>query len=418
LNINVEKIDDINYVVSGSVDNSVIEQKIEALTNKAKKESKDEEIKEEQIQQVAAEEVFREFIDAGVEKAGIDVESLLGQPGLKRYEKTADKVIFEVELATSPEIDFIGVTFDDILPSYTKPTADEKAIEKKMKEFSINQAPFTPLASPKAVENGDVTVIDFTGFVDGKEFEGGKAEKFNLKIGSKSFIEGFEDQLIGMEYGEERTVTITFPTEYSQKDLAGKSAEFHVKLHEIQEQIPIAIDDALAQKILGNPSAKVKQLKEKFSDQIVSEELSQLYMDELKPVIVEGLLKKFQFTLPNNIVEQEIFAKANEKIQYLPEQERNTILKDKEKLLSIRESVRQDAENTIKKALIVEAMAKKEGIEADEQEAIAALTYQAMMVKQNPQALIKYYQENKLMHTVQLALIEDKLFGKMLGFDK
>ena len=418
MNITVEKIDDINFIISGSVDNSVVEQKVKALTKEAKKTSDDKKITDEQIQQVAAEETFREFIDAGVKEAGVDVNYLLGQPGLKRYEKKEDKVFFEVELATSPEISFDGITFDDILPSYTKPKASDEAVEKKMEEFAIKQAPFTAIESPKPLEDGDVAVIDFVGTVDGVEFEGGKAEKFNLKIGSKSFISGFEDQLIGMEYGEERTITVKFPENYSQTDLAGKDAQFAVKLHEIQEQTPLVIDDAYAQKILNKPTATVAQLKARFSDQIVSEELSDLYMRELKPVIIEGVLKKFNFTLPNNIVEQEIFAKVNEQLQMMPEDQRTAIVQDKDKLVSIRESVRQDAENTIKKAIIVEAMAKKENIEATEQEAISALTYQAMMTGQNPQALIKHYTENKMMHTVQLALVEDKLFGKMLGFDK
>jgi len=418
VNITVEKIDDINFIISGSVDNSVIENKVEALIKEAEKTSKDNEVSEEQIQQVAAEETFREFIDAGVKEAGVDVNYLLGQPGLKRYEKKEDKVFFEVELATSPEISFDGITFDDILPSYTKPKATPEAIEKKLKEFSLSQAPFTPIKTPKALEDGDIAVIDFVGSVNGKEFEGGKAEKFNLQIGSKSFIAGFEEQLIGMEYKQERTINIDFPKEYSQVDLAGKEAQFVVKLHEIQEQIPLKIDDAYAQKILNKPTATLKQLKDRFSDQIVSEELSELYMRELKPVIIEGLLKKFDFILPNNIVEQEIFAKVNEQLQMLPENQRKEIVQDKEKLVSMRESVRKDAQATIKKAIIIEALGKKENVEATEQEAISALTYQAMMAKQNPQALIKYYQENNLMHTVQLALVEDKLFGKMLGFDK
>jgi trigger factor len=415
--ITVEKVDDINFIVKGSVDNSVIEQKVAKLKEEAAKETSDEKVTDEKIEQVASEQVFREFIDAGVKEANIKVEELLGQPGLKKYERKETTVYFEVELSTSPEID-VDVELDDIVPSYTKPKADPQAVEEKLKEFAVKQAPFTAIEEPKALEEGDVAVIDFKGSIDGEAFEGGSAEKFNLKIGSKSFIAGFEEQLLGMEYGEERTITVTFPEEYQAKDLAGKEAQFEVKLHEIQEQKAVTTDDAFAQKILNDKNATIDTLKEKLADQVTSQELSHLYMTELKPKIVEGLLTKFDFTLPNNIVEQEIDAKVREQMQHLDEKEQTSLLQDKEKFFELRDSVREDARASIKNALIVEALAKKEGIGADEQEAISALTYQAMMSGQDAQALVKYYQENHLMNSVILALIEDKLFGQMLGFNR
>lgn len=415
-NITIEKIDDINYIVKGSIDNTVIEQKVEQLKEAAKDDTEND-MTDEQIEQEAASQAFREFIDAGIEKAEIEVETLLGQPGLKKYEKKQDEVLFEVEIATSPEIN-LDVSLDDVIPSFTKPTASPEDIEKKLLEFATNQAPFTKIDNPKAVENGDVAVIDFKGYIEDEAFEGGSAEKYNLKIGSQSFIEGFEEQIIGMEYGEERDIIVTFPKDYSSADLAGKEAKFVVKLHEVQLQKPLEINDEFAQNILGDKNATVATLKEKFSDQIISQEISHIYMTTLKPQIIEKLLTKFNFTLPNNIVEQEIAVRVQEFISQLPQEEQKTIIEDKDKFLELRESVKNDAKNTIKKALIVEALAKKEGVEADEQEAYSALTYQAMMSGQDAQQLVQYYKENNLMNSVILALIEDKLFGQMLGLDK
>jgi trigger factor len=263
-----------------------------------------------------------------------------------------------------------------------------------------------------------VTVIDFEGFIDGVAFEGGKAEKFNLKIGSNSFIPGFEPQLIGMKYGEEKTINVTFPKEYQGGDLAGKEAQFKIKLHEIQEQKADEINDDFAKRILNDENVTLDDLKEKFADQISAQEISHIYMTELKPKIVEGLLSKVDFTLPNNIVEQEIAAKVSEKLQFFPEQQQKDVLADKNKFFQLRESVREEARASIKKALIVEAIAKKEGITADEQEAISALTYQAMMSGQDATQLVNHYKDNNMMHSVILALIEDKLFGQMLGINK
>lgn len=415
MDITVEKIDDINYVIRGTIENSVIEKKVAQIKEEAFKTPKEEAPSTETMEQDAAGQVFKEFIQAGIQQAGIDINALLGQPGLKRYEKEGDIVHFEVDIATSPIID-TSIDLSDIMPRYTKPIPDPEAVEQKLLDFATKQAPFTKLEIPKALEMGDVAVIDFVGYINEEPFEGGSAEKFNLKIGSHSFIEGFEPQLIGMEYNEERTITVTFPSDYSGTDLAGKEAQFVVKLHEILEQKPLTADDAFAKRILNDENATIETLKEKLGDQITVQELSDLYMNELKPAIIEGLLSKFHFTLPKNIVEQEIIARVREKIQELNPEEQKQHLEEKEKFLALRESVQETAKNTIKIALIVEALAQKEGVHIHEQEVISALTYQAMMAGQDAQQLISYYRANNLLGSVKTTLTEDKLFGQMLGF--
>jgi len=414
--VKVEKVDDINFIISGTVENSVIEEKVAALKAETKGE-KQEGASDEKAQQDAAGQAFKEFIDAGIKEAKIDIETLLGQPALKKYEQRDNSVYFEVELSTSPEID-VNIDYSDAIPSFTKPIPDPKAVEAKLAEFSQQQAPFKAIETPRAVENGDVAVIDFAGSIDGKLFEGGSAEKFNLKIGSNSFIPGFEEQLIGMEYGEEKTINVTFPTDYQADDLAGKETQFVVKLHEIQEQKAETPDDEFAKKVLSDPKATLETLKEKLGDQITSEEVSKVYMAELKPKIVAGLLSKFDFTLPSNVVEQEIDAKVSQKSQSFSEEQHKVYSQDKGKFMELRESFREDARNTIKIALIVEALAKKEGISVHEQEVHAALGYQAMMTGQDAQELLKYYEENNLMTSAKMGLTEDKLFGMMLGFHK
>ena len=139
-------------------------------------------------------------------------------------------------------------------------------------------------------------------------------------------------------------------------------------------------------------------------------------MAELKPKIVQGLLAKFDFTLPNNIVEQEIDAKVSEKSRSFSEDQHKMYKEDKGKFMDLRESVREEARNTIKIGLIVEALAKKEDIDVHEQEVHAALGYQAMMTGQDAQELVKYYEDNNLMTSAKMGLTEDKLFGHMLGF--
>jgi trigger factor len=415
--VTIEKIDDINFIMSGTVDNSVIEEKVAKLKEEAAAQTKTDDSKGDSVEQDAAGQVFQDFINAGIKEANLDVENILGQPGLKKYEQKDDCIYFEVEVAVSPEIN-VDIDFDEIAPAYTKPTASPEAVDAKLAEFAQKQAPFTKLETPKAIEEGDVAVIDFTGFIDDKPFEGGSADKFNIKVGSQQFIPGFEEQLVGMEYGEVRDVIVSFPKDYSAQDLAGKEAKFVVTLHEIQEQRAEPIDDAFAQKVLQKPDATLETLKSQFAEQVTAEELSQIYMTELKPKIVKALLEKFDFTLPNNVVEQEIDAKVREKTRGFTEEQHKSYMEDKGKFQELRESVREEARKSIKMALIVEALAKREGIDVHEQEVIAALGYQATMTGQDPQALVQYYQDNNLMTSAKMGLTEDKLFGHILGFHK
>lgn len=414
MKVTVKKVDDINFIISGTVDNSVIQDKVAKLKEQTAQELKDDEATNKNIEQDAAGQAFKEFIDAGIKEADINIDTLLGQPALKKYEQQENDIYFEVELSTTPEVD-VDVNYSDVVPTFTKPKADRNAVEEKLAEFATQQAPFVKIDTPRAVEDGDVAVIDFTGYIDDKPFEGGTAEKFNLKVGSNSFIPGFEEQLIGMEYGEEKTIIVSFPKEYQAEDLAGKESNFIVKLHEIQEQKAETPDDAFAQKILNDSKATLTTLKEKLSDQIISEEISKIYMSELKPKIVQGLLSKFHFTLPNNVVEQEIDARISEKSRSFSEDEHRVYTEDRGKFMQLRESMREEAKATIKAALIVEALAQKEGIEVHEQEIHAALGYQAMMTGQDAQELVKYYEENNLMTSAKMGLTEDKLFGMMLG---
>ncbi|MBN2815469.1 MAG: trigger factor [Campylobacterales bacterium] len=417
MKVTVEKIDDINFIISGVVENSVIEAKVAELKKAQSQESAEEESSEEKMQQDAAGQAFREFIEAGVKEAKINPDNLLGQPALKRYEQKESSVFFEVELATSPEVN-VDIDYEEVVPSFTKPVADPKAVEEKLEEFAKQQAPFVALETPRAVENGDVAVIDFKGFIDGKAFEGGSAEKFNLKIGSGSFIPGFEEQLIGMNYGDEKTISVTFPKEYQAPDLAGKETQFEIKLHEIQEQRAETPNDEFAKKILSDAGATLETLKAKFADQVTAEEVSKLYMAELKPKIISALLSKIDFTLPSNMVEQEIDAKVSKKSRSFTEEEHKAFAEDKGKFMELRESLRAEARDTVKLMLIVEALAKKEGLEVHEQEVHAALGYQAMMSGHDAQDLLKYYEENNLIASAKMGLLEDKLFGTMLGFHK
>ena len=429
MKVTVKKVDDANIIVSGTLDNEAIAKNVDKLAKKAAKEVKVDgfragkvpvavvkQMHGDKLAQDAEGEALRELMDEGIKKAKINAADIIGEPIFKKYDKKDDKIEVELELSLRPDVKAEG--YEKAVPSFKKPTATAKEVEAKLKEISSQNAPFEKIKRKRMVKDGDMTLIDFEGFVDGVAFDGGKAEKFNLKIGSGQFIPGFEEQIIGMKYDEQRDVVVTFPKEYQSADLAGKEATFKVTLHEIQEQVEAELNDALAQKLLNDEKATLDTLKDKLKEQVVSEKVSKVYNEKLKPELIEALVKHFDFALPNNIVEQEIDAKINAKAREMKEEELKEYQEKPEKVEKLRDEVREEAQNSVKATFIVDALAKKEGINVEDQEVSQAIYYEAMMSGQDPQAVIKYYEENNLLPAVKMGMIEDKLFGKLLGLDK
>ena len=429
MKVAVKKIDDANVLVEGTVENSVIETNIDKLAKEAGKQMKVDGFRQgkvpphvvkklhgDKLKQDAESDALKSLMDQGIAEAGINTADIIGEPVFKKYDKKDDTIEVELQISLRPDVKAEG--YEKVVPAFEKPKADEKEVEEKLAEIAKQQAPFEKIKRKRMVRDGDTVIIDFEGFVDGKAFDGGKAEKFSLKIGSGQFIPGFEEQIIGMKYEEEKTVAVTFPAEYQSEDLAGKDAEFKVVLHEIQEQVEAEVNDEFAQKLLQDDKATVETLKEKLAEQIVQEKVSKVYNEDLKPKLIEALVAHFDFALPNNIVEQEIDAKINAKAKEMKEEELNEFKDNPEKIEALREEVREDAENSVKATFIVDALAKKEKVEVGDQEVSQAIYYESMMSGQDPEQVIKYYQENNLLPAVKMGMIEDKLFGKLLGLDK
>jgi trigger factor len=427
--VTVKKLDDANVLVSGTIENSIIENNVNRLAVEAGKQMKVDGFRKgkvpphvvkklhgDKLTQDAESEALKELMDEGIKEAGLNAADIIGEPIFKKYDKNDNGIEVELEISTRPEVKLDD--YEKVIPSFEKPEASDDEIDSKMKELAGQNASFVKIKRKRAVKDGDTTLIDFEGFIDGVAFDGGKAEKFTLTIGSGQFIPGFEEQIIGMQYDEEKTVTVTFPEEYQSADLAGKEAEFKVLLHEIQEKEETEINDEFAQKLLQNEEATVDTLKDQVKDQIVNEKISKLYNAELKPKLIEALVAHFEFALPNNIVSQEIDAKINAKAREMSEDELNEFKDNPEKIEELRNEVKEDAQNSVKATFIVDALAKKEEITVDDQEVSQAIYYEAMMSGQDPQGVIKYYQENNLLPAVKMGMIEDKLFGKLLGLDK
>ena len=191
----------------------------------------------------AVNDLFPEAYEAAVKEAKIDV---VGRPDPEVVSMSeADGVVLKVKVAVKPEVElgeYAGLTVTKEAKNVNE--ADVDAEVKRMQDRNGRL-----LTREGAAENGDTVDIDFEGFVDGKAFEGGKAEHYSLVLGSGSFIPGFEDQVVGHSAGEEFDVNVKFPEEYGAAELAGKDATFKIKLHEVKYKELPALDDDFAKDV-------------------------------------------------------------------------------------------------------------------------------------------------------------------------
>ncbi|MGH7186453.1 MAG: trigger factor, partial [Pseudomonadota bacterium] len=177
----------------------------------------------------------------------------------------------------------------------------ESEVDESLKTLAARQRRSQPLSEPRAAQEGDVAVIDFVGRLGEAEFRGGSAQDFHLELGSGSFIPGFEGQLVGALPGEERTVSVTFPADYGNADLAGKEATFAVTIKEIREPLETPVDDELA-KAMGLETREA--LRQHMSDQIQSR-YKALSRVRLKRALLDRLAEHHHFLVPAGMVDPE-----------------------------------------------------------------------------------------------------------------
>ncbi len=427
MEFNAKKVDEANAVISATIAKETIESNLDKVAKEAAKTMDIQGFRKgkvpvavvksryaEKLTEDAEGEALRAVLANGLKELNIANEDLVGEPSISKFDKKEDGSIdIEVSVACKPAVD-LG-DYKSLLPAVEDKAVDAKEIDAKLEEMAKQSAPLTKIARKRMVKDQDHALIDFEGFVDGVAFEGGKAEKFALHVGSGSFIPGFEEQVIGMKYEEQKDITVTFPAEYQAKDLAGKEAVFKVTLHEIQEKAAAEINDEFAAKMLqGEENATVETLKAKLEEQMKAEEKNKYYREELKPAYLETLVEKVNFALPATIVDQEINQALNNKARTMSEDEIKVLQEDASKVEELREELRADAENSVKATFIVDALAKAENVDVTDQEVSQVLYYEAMQMGQNPQDVLKQYQEAGYLPAIKMSMIEEKVITKLL----
>ena len=220
----------------------------------------------------------------------------------------------------------------------------------------------------KAVEKGNIAVIDFEGFVDEKAFEGGKAEGYELEIGSNTFIPGFEDQIVGMKLAEERDIKVKFPEEYFSKELAGKDAIFKVKVNEIKKKELPKLDDEFAKDV--SEFDTLKELKASIKEKLEKENEDRVKF-ETQDMAVKAVCDNTEIDIPSGMIETEIDNMVNDmktRLQYQGLTLDSYLSMIGKTESEFRKDYEEQAKEAVKSRLVIEAIVKKEKIEASDKD--------------------------------------------------
>ncbi len=358
-------------------------------------------------------EALRGVLAKGLEELNISNESLIGEPNISKFDKSDEKIEVAVKVAMRPEIDLSSV--ESSVPDFSKPEISEDDVNERIKTLAESQAPLVDIKRNRKMVEGDTAVIDFEGFIDGEPFDGGKAEGHALTLGSNQFIPGFEDQLIGVKRDEEVTINVTFPENYNG-DLAGKDAEFKVKVNQVQVKEEVEINDELAAKMLpGEENATLDELKKQVKTQLENEALGKLYNEDLKPKLLETLVDSLAFDLPEFVVEQEIDMALNKKASDMSEDEIKELRENAEKLNELRETFRDEAARSVKATFIIDSLAQEKGVQIQENEVMQTIYFEAMQMGQDPQKAYDHYKDAGYLPAIQMSMVEDKVLSALLN---
>ncbi|TRD10821.1 trigger factor [Erythrobacter insulae] len=363
----------------------------------------------EQIHAQTVNDVIRESVDKLMKDEELRPAM---QPSIslgEGYDEGKDAEI-TVELEVLPKID-VPETDGLKLEKLVVPVADEQ-IDEAIQNIAGQNKSYKDAAKTKKAADGNQLIIDFVGKLDGEEFEGGKAEDAALVIGSGTFIPGFEEQLVGVKTGDEKTITVTFPEEYQAEHLAGKEATFDVTVKAVKVETDTKIDDEFA-KQLGLDS--IDKLKEIMKGQL-EQQTAGLTRTQMKRSLLDQLAAGHDFEVPATMVDAEF-----EQIWAQLQQEASNEENPEEALKQIedeKDDYRSIAERRVRLGLLLSEIGQANGVEVSAQEMQMLIQQAAQQYREEDRERFVQYVQQEPMAAAQLRapLYEDKVVDFL--FDK
>ncbi|NBI28805.1 trigger factor [Chengkuizengella marina] len=329
---------------------------------------------------------------------------------IEQFEK-GQPLKFTAKVQVKPEVnlgDYKGLE----IPEKDFSVSDE-ALEEELKKNQERHAELIVVEEGTA-EKGDTVIIDFDGFVENEPFDGGKAEKYSLELGSGSFIPGFEDQVEGMSKDDEKDVEVTFPEQYQAENLAGKPAVFKVKLHEIKRKKLPALDDEFAKDV-----SEFETLDE--------------YKEDIKKGLQEAKEKEEDQYRENTVVEKATEVSNVEIPQVMIDTETNHMIQDFENRLkmqgmtlemyyqfsnqdqaTLKEQMKNDAEKRVNQTLVLEAISANENVEVTEEDLNEELEKLAGMYQKTSEELRNIFTANGNLETLKQDVANRKAIQLLL----
>ncbi|QMW23120.1 trigger factor [Sandaracinobacteroides saxicola] len=353
-------------------------------------------------------EAIKEAVNDGVNK-------LLADNGLRPA--VQPKVDLDPDLAEGKDVTF---TVDmEVLPVIEAPKidgiklerltveADDAAMADALRKLADSQKAFEDAPAKHKAKMGDQVVMDFAGSVDGVAFEGGTGEGMDVELGSGRLIPGFEEQLVGVKTGDEKVLNLTFPSDYGAGNLAGKAAEFKVKVTAVKVAKPVAVDDTLATNLgLEN----LEKLKEVLKDQVESE-LNGMTRTHLKRKLLDQLAASHDFAVPPSMVDAEF-----DQIWAQLEEEAKGDSEATSKLDAEREDYRRIAERRVRLGLLLSEIGQANGVQISQAEMSRLVAQEARRFPGQEQEVAKYFSENAMAAAqLRAPLYEEKVVDFLLG---
>ncbi|WP_159821157.1 trigger factor [Colwellia sp. 20A7] len=345
-------------------------------------------------QEVAGEIMQRSFVDAIV----AEKINPAGRPSfVAKSNEDGKELKFEATFEIYPVVELKGLENITIERPDVEVSADDldemfETLQKQHQTWKENK---------RKTKKGDKLVLDFTGRIDGEEFEGGKAEGFELELGAGRMIPGFEKEITGMKAGDEKTIKVTFPDDYHAENLKGKEAEFDIVVHTTEGAVLPPVDEEFA-KLFGVEEGGVEALREEVSKNM-TRELTQAVKAKVKEQVLEGLLSSHDVSLPSALVAQEIDVLRQQAMQRFQGQ------MDPNNLPELpNDMFKEQAERRVKIGLLLGEVIKVNELKVDTTK-VDELIATAASAYEDPQEVIEYYANNKeLMQQMQNVALEEQ----------
>ena len=317
-----------------------------------------------QVNAEALENVAQDLLIEAIKEHGLE---LIDRPELKPVKLDNDTCVVTFICPVYPDVELgdyknLGYKVEEV-------NVSDEDVEKEVEKLKEQKADLE-LKEDGAVEDGDITVIDFEGFKDGKPFDGGKAENYELTIGSGSFIPGFEDQLIGMKSGEEKDINVSFPEDYHVDELKGQPVVFKVKLHEIKRKVLAVIDDELIKDLKIENVNTVDEFKS-YVKKNLTDEKTRVAEQNATQAVVDKLIEESKIDIPEVMVENELNSMVNEYAQRFAQQglQLEQFLKmTNQTMEDLRNTFKDDAVKRIKTTLCLNKISKVENLKVEKED--------------------------------------------------